>query len=460
MTHSSIRPLRHFLIPIGLLLVMLIAGSSIAVGGSMVSTTAIAPHIPGVTPLLSYQGRLVDPATGAPKPNGTYEMSFRLYTVASNGTALWTETRDVQVSNGVFSVLLGEITGLNTAHFTGQELWLAIKVGADAEATPRQHLAHVAYALFAENAALLNGQTASAFAPAAHAHSGADITSGTVADGRVAPTIARDNEVFSLITAADGTGSGLDADLLDGLNSGAFATAAHAHSGADITSGTVADARVADTLARDSEVFSIVTGADGTGSGSGRGSVGWAEQQLLRRHGPQPRRRLHQQRRAGHHDRVQRLAHSASHPVRRRQWPDRQHDIHPGGQGRVSMVWPGHPAPRSNSYSGVLGDSKLGRGVVGVSGSNDGVIGFQHHRASGSMGRVLTGMGSRPTARTTLRSMPLDILRRIPCATTHRAPTISVSAGTISDPGNRVRHIVLLCWFDSRFLFPCGQHRR
>ncbi len=81
MAHSSIHSLRRMLIPIGLLLVMLFAGSSIAVGGSTVSTTAIAPHIPGVTPLLSYQGRLVDPATGAPKANGTYEMSFRLYTL-------------------------------------------------------------------------------------------------------------------------------------------------------------------------------------------------------------------------------------------------------------------------------------------------------------------------------------------------------------------------------------------
>ena len=127
---STIRNLRRMLIPIGLLLVMLIVGSSIAVGGSMVSTTAITPQIPGVTPLLSYQGRLVNPGTGAPKADGTYEMSFRLYTVASIGTALWTETRDVPVSNGVFSVLLGEVTTLNPAHFNGQELWLAIKVGA------------------------------------------------------------------------------------------------------------------------------------------------------------------------------------------------------------------------------------------------------------------------------------------------------------------------------------------
>ena len=44
MAHSSIHSLRRMLIPIGLLLVMLFAGSSIAVGGSTVSTTAIAPH--------------------------------------------------------------------------------------------------------------------------------------------------------------------------------------------------------------------------------------------------------------------------------------------------------------------------------------------------------------------------------------------------------------------------------
>jgi hypothetical protein len=50
-----------------------------------------------------------------------------------------------------------------------------------------------------------------------------------------------------------GNGSGLtsvDADLLDGLNSTAFATASHAHAGADITSGTVADARLSSNIAR------------------------------------------------------------------------------------------------------------------------------------------------------------------------------------------------------------------
>lgn len=41
----------------------------------------------------------------------------------------------------------------------------------------------------------------------------------------------------------DGAGSGLDADLLDGLSSAAFAATSHVHSAADITSGILAVAR-------------------------------------------------------------------------------------------------------------------------------------------------------------------------------------------------------------------------
>lgn len=49
------------------------------------------------------------------------------------------------------------------------------------------------------------------------------------------------NSLFTL--ANDGAGSGLDADLLDGSSSAAFATASHVHSAADVTSGTLAVAR-------------------------------------------------------------------------------------------------------------------------------------------------------------------------------------------------------------------------
>ncbi len=51
-----------------------------------------------------------------------------------------------------------------------------------------------------------------------HVHSGAAITSGTVADARIASTLARDSEVMPIVLAADGHGSGLDADTLDGVH--------------------------------------------------------------------------------------------------------------------------------------------------------------------------------------------------------------------------------------------------
>jgi hypothetical protein len=119
----------------------------------------------------------------------------------------------------------------------------------------------------ASDAALLDGMDSSAFAGVVHTHGGGDITTGTVEEARIAAALARDSEVVGIVAAADGSGSGLDADQLDGLNSGAFATASHAHSGDDITSGTVDESVVDVLIARVADVFDIVLAADGSGSG-------------------------------------------------------------------------------------------------------------------------------------------------------------------------------------------------
>lgn len=136
------------------------------------------------TPLLAYQGRLLDPATGAPRPNGMYHMIFSLYDVDSGGTALWSETKNISITNGLFSALLGDTTPFDLAHFDGRALWLGVTVGADPEAAPRQVLAYAPYALHAKNAETLGGQSPAAFAAAAHTHSAADITSGMLATDR------------------------------------------------------------------------------------------------------------------------------------------------------------------------------------------------------------------------------------------------------------------------------------
>src|SRR5687767_2185283 len=49
-----------------------------------------------------------------------------------------------------------------------------------------------------------------------HKHSGEDITGGFIAEPRIDSAIARYSQVLPILLASDGTGSGLDADKLDG----------------------------------------------------------------------------------------------------------------------------------------------------------------------------------------------------------------------------------------------------
>jgi hypothetical protein len=69
------------------------------------------------------------------------------------------------------------------------------------------------------------------YALVGHAHSGGDITSGTVADAFIASSIARDNELVPTLLANDGAGSGLDADLLDGQSGGFYQSASNIDAG-------------------------------------------------------------------------------------------------------------------------------------------------------------------------------------------------------------------------------------
>jgi hypothetical protein len=64
--------------------------------------------------------------------------------------------------------------------------------------------------------------SASTAARSDHTHAGEDISSGTVADARIAASIARVSDITPTILANDGPGSGLDADLLDGQPASAF----------------------------------------------------------------------------------------------------------------------------------------------------------------------------------------------------------------------------------------------
>ncbi len=104
---------------------------------------------------LSYQGLLKD-ASGVVIPNGTYSLTFRIYGQPSGGTALWTETQSLPVTDGVFSAVLGSVTPL-TLNFDAQ-YWISLQVAGSPE-LPRVVLTSAPYSLRAGVAESLVGGT-------------------------------------------------------------------------------------------------------------------------------------------------------------------------------------------------------------------------------------------------------------------------------------------------------------
>ncbi|PIZ85709.1 hypothetical protein COX94_02160, partial [Candidatus Nomurabacteria bacterium CG_4_10_14_0_2_um_filter_33_9] len=119
---------------------------------------------------INYQGKLTN-SSGVAVTNGTYNMEFKLYTIDTGGVAIWTETRidanKVQVTSGLFSVLLGEVTALTSVDFN-QTLYLGVNIGGtgtpgwDGEMTPRKKLGAVPTAILSESAINIIGGVAGA----------------------------------------------------------------------------------------------------------------------------------------------------------------------------------------------------------------------------------------------------------------------------------------------------------
>lgn len=122
-----------------------------------------------VPAMMSYQGKLQN-SQGAPL-DGTFNINFSIYDVASGGTALWTETQSVSVNEGLFIVLLGSVESLPVGLFSAQVRYLGVKVGADPEMTPRRQIVTAAYAHHAQSADIAS-----------------DVQDGSITDADVSPT--------------------------------------------------------------------------------------------------------------------------------------------------------------------------------------------------------------------------------------------------------------------------------
>lgn len=112
---------------------------------------------------INFQGKLTNPTTGVTVADNSYSIVFSLYSVDIGGVALWTETQNVTIANGngIFNVALGSVTPLpGSVDFNSADLYLGIKVGADAEMTPRIRFTAAPYAFNSEK---LNGLTSNNF---------------------------------------------------------------------------------------------------------------------------------------------------------------------------------------------------------------------------------------------------------------------------------------------------------
>lgn len=148
--------------------------STLAVG--LLSTTPVgaAQTVPYK---INFQGRLAD-ASGNAKANGQYNMTFRLYSDLTGGSAVWTEVREqtnrVTVTNGQFNVQLGDVTALSPSILSDSTLFFEIELPTPATATcstascasytegamgPRQPLASGAFAMNADQIDGIDGSS-------------------------------------------------------------------------------------------------------------------------------------------------------------------------------------------------------------------------------------------------------------------------------------------------------------
>jgi len=120
--------------------------------GSAGASPPMKPLAQGGAPLLlNYQGRLADPATSLPKPDGPYTITFKIHDAETGGSLIWSETQVVTVTRGLFNMLLGSGTALSASDFAGTSRWLELEVEGET-LSPRMRFGSVPYAIQAEEA--------------------------------------------------------------------------------------------------------------------------------------------------------------------------------------------------------------------------------------------------------------------------------------------------------------------
>jgi hypothetical protein len=219
----------------------LITAATVFAALALSASAALA--VPGQ---MNFTGRLAD---GSGPVTGSVNIDFKIFDAATAGTMLWEESKSgVTADAGLVYVTLGTDTGnaLDATVFTGGAAWLEVTVNGDTM-SPRLALLAVPYAVHAATAdtlgtlapgdvALSNHNHNGVYAPVSHNHSAADITSGTLNNARFS--------AYSDLGDEGRLDNNNAADLLtQGQGDGRYAAIGHTHP----SSGTLSCRRVTAT---------------------------------------------------------------------------------------------------------------------------------------------------------------------------------------------------------------------
>ncbi len=156
----------------------------IAVGLCLAASSLATAAVPQ---LISYQGQITT-STGTPVADGAYLIKFQIYDTAVGGVALWNSNyQNVQVTNGVYTYILGKDLPFPNGLFAGGNRWLGVTIGVDPEMTPRQQMIATGYAFVSQNADSVNWSgiknLPAGFADGVDDNSGGDITAVSASGG-------------------------------------------------------------------------------------------------------------------------------------------------------------------------------------------------------------------------------------------------------------------------------------
>ena len=121
------------------------------VGSIFLSGVDKASAATGINRQINFQGKVVNKTVGTNVTNGSYTFTFSIYTLASGGTAVWTETKSLTVTDGIFQTNLGDTTSLpGSVDFNTDNIYLGINFNSDGEMSPRVRFTATPYAMNAE----------------------------------------------------------------------------------------------------------------------------------------------------------------------------------------------------------------------------------------------------------------------------------------------------------------------